>query len=342
MVRLGSSWGLVRPGSELDIKNKVSFVETLQGARGTANGPVFGKSSSTLSGKLEIHMIDSTTRRVRETHSVSAILALPLAALFSILPATSLAVGLAVVNPGFEDIGGETVVNEFTFGPLSGWGLYEDPPSHVAGGTGPTYFLGTLTPFEQDPIGNPGVFVNFPAGALEGQRVGIAFNFFGSGGEGEWGFVQLLADTLQPNTQYTLEVGIGNIASGTSMSGQDFPLDGFPGYRVDLLAGGVAVASDNNSLAGTIPEGEFRLSTVSLTTDDSHPQLGATLAIRLVSLNAVDPAFPASDLEVDFDDVRLDATPVIAVPTLHMPLLGILALALLVSGGRRLQLHRVS
>lgn len=215
---------------------------------------------------------------------------------------------VAVVNPGFEDISGESPFNEFTFGPLIGWDLY-DPGAITDGGDGPTYYIGTLTPFEPDPVGMPGVYANFPDGAAEGQRVGIAFNFAGSGGEGEYGFVQTLSATLQASTVYTLEVEIGNIASATAMSGQFFDLDGFPGYRVDLMAGGVVLASDNNALGGSIPEGEWATSTVSLTTGASPTQEGEDLAIRLVNLNVVDPMFPGANVEVDFDDVRLDAAP---------------------------------
>ena len=46
-------------------------------------------------------------------------------------------------------------------------------------------------------------------------------------------------------------------------------------------------------------------------TDESHPLLGQPLAIRLVSLNQIDAAFPGADLEVDFDLVRLTG---VAVP----------------------------
>lgn len=214
---------------------------------------------------------------------------------------------LPVVNAGFEDNSVGVPFNEFTFGPPAGWSLY-DPNGITNGGAGNTYYLGTLTPFEIDPIGMPGVYVNFPAGAAEGARVAIAFNFVGSGGQGAYGIQQTLGAVLEPFTTYTLTVQIGNIASGTAMNGQFFNLNGFPGYRVELLAGGVIIAQDNNALAGTIPEGTFAMSTVTLATCSEHPQLGQPLAIRLVNRNIVDPAFPNANLEVDFDDVQLDAT----------------------------------
>ncbi|MEQ8210781.1 MAG: hypothetical protein RH917_13220 [Lacipirellulaceae bacterium] len=223
-----------------------------------------------------------------------------------------LAVPLNVLNPGFEDITGESPFNEFTFGPLNGWDLY-DPSGITGGGAGGTYFIGTLTPFEPEPVANPGVYANFPAGAPEGQRVAIAFNFQGSDGQGEYGLQQILSDTLQPNTLYTLQVEVGDIDSATAMNGSFFPLEGFPGYRIDLFArnpGGVEVdlESDNNSLAGLIDDGEFATSTITFVTGAEHPQLGNDLGIRLVNLNELDPDFPLSDIEVDFDDVRLEAT----------------------------------
>jgi len=222
-------------------------------------------------------------------------------------PFTTWAAPLAVVNQGFEDITGESPVNEFTFGELNGWELH-DPNVITDNGDGPTFFIGTLTPFEP----NPGVYAYFPAGAAEGQRVGIAFNFDGSEGLGEYGLFQELGDTLQPYTTYTLEVEIGNIDSGTAISGQFFPLEGFPGYRVELLAGGVMLAQDDNSLAGAIPDGQFATSTVTYTTGGSNALFGQNLGILLVNLNQEDPSFPDSDIEVDFDDVRLDASPALA------------------------------
>jgi len=32
---------------------------------------------------------------------------------------------VAIVNPDFEDISGESPFNEFTFGPFNGWALYD-------------------------------------------------------------------------------------------------------------------------------------------------------------------------------------------------------------------------
>ncbi len=231
------------------------------------------------------------------------------------------AAALTVINPGFEDISGESPSGEFTFGPLNGWGLYEETPGLTSGGAGGTYFIGTLTPTDNV---TPGTNEFFPAGAPEGSRVGIAFNFNGSGGGGEYGMVQTLGDALEVNTHYELSVQIGNIASGTATSTTFFPLNGFPGYRVDLLAGTTVLASDNNSLAGLIPEGEFALTTVEFTTGDTHDDLGEFLGIRLVNLNVVDNSVANpndQDLEVDFDDVALTATSV-PEPTSAAVLLG--------------------
>lgn len=109
-----------------------------------------------------------------------------------LLPVFAFAAPVAVTNPGFEDISGETPFNEFTFGPLNGWNLY-DPENITSGGAGATFFIGTLTPHYDE---NLEAYRFFPAGAAEGERVGIAFNFAGSGGQGEYGLQQTLSATL--------------------------------------------------------------------------------------------------------------------------------------------------
>jgi|GEM_PF-610413 len=257
-----------------------------------------------------MHTRIALRRRLRIHGTATAFLML------AVLTAPVRASSVAIVNAGFEDNSVGVPFNEFTFGPPAGWSLH-DPNGVTNGGAGPTYYLGTLTPFEADPIGNPGVYVNFPGGAAEGQRLGIAFNFAGSGGQGEYGIQQTLSTVLQSFTQYTLTVEIGNIASGTAMNGQFFNLDGFPGYRVEFRAGGVVLAQDNNTLAGSIPEGQWATSTVTFTTCATHPALGANMSIRLVNLNVVDPAFPGADIEVDFDDVQLDAVSTLSLADLN-------------------------
>jgi hypothetical protein len=246
-----------------------------------------------------------------------------------LLPLAAQAEEIFIVNPGFEEQSGN-VFNEFSFGPLPGWDLYDsgNPIPFTNGGAGPNYFIGTLSPTE---VENHSGIQYFPAGAPEGNRVGIAFNMAGTGGGGEYGFLQVLSATLQANTSYTLQVLVGNIASGYSVNGDQYILEGFPGYRIDLMAGDQILASDTNSLAGSIPEGTFAQSTLTFTTDANPDFLGANLAIRLVNLNVVDPAYPSAHLEVDFDNVRLTAEAV-PEPASTALLLGAL---LLVAARRR-------
>ena len=133
--------------------------------------------------------------------------------------------------------------------------------------------------------------------------------------QGEYGFQQTLTSTLQANTNYSLQVEIGNIASGTGIDGTFFNLDGFPGYRVDLLAGITVLNQDNNTFAGSIGEGLFSTSLLRFSTGASHPLLGQALGIRLVNLNVLDAGFPLTVLEVDFDNVRLSAVSAVPEPT---------------------------
>jgi len=215
-----------------------------------------------------------------------------------------------VVNPGFEDISGQTVFNEFTFGVPNGWQIHD--PNNITGSTG--VFTGTLEPNGTD---------FFDTTAPEGVKVGILFNSTREG-DGEYGYVQTLGELLQANTRYELSVEVGNIGSGVAQNGQFFDLSEFPGYRVDLLAGGVVIAQDLNSLV--IPEREWGTSVVEFTTGDLHALLGQPLGIRLVNLNVIPAGFnqaTSPDLEVDFDDVRLN-TAAIPEPRGWLVLIGAL------------------
>lgn len=222
---------------------------------------------------------------------------------------------IPIINPGFEDVSGQTVFNEFTFGEPVGWDSYDPNTIIPDAGT----FTGTLEPNGTD---------FFNTTAPEGSRVSILFNS-GREGEGAYGYEQTLAATLQANTDYVLTVEVGNIASGTAQSGTFFNLDEFPGYRVELLAGGVPVAQDNNSLA--IPEAEFATSIVPLSVGAAHAQLGQNLGIRLVNLNVIPAGFTqgtSPDLEVDFDDVVLSATAIPEPSTLLLFGAGLAGMAL--------------
>jgi len=153
----------------------------------------------------------------------------------------------------------------------------------------------------------------FPAGAPEG--VNAALIFLAGPQIGEVGLHQTLYATLQAETRYRCSVQIGNIASGTSLPGSSggpgvfFNLEGFPGYRIDILAGTMVVASDNNSIGATIPEGEFRQTRFYFDATNGHPQLGQNLGIRLVNLKASGTT-EVPNIEVDFDDVILTAGPI--------------------------------
>jgi hypothetical protein len=206
---------------------------------------------------------------------------------------------VAVANAGFEDTTGQTVFNEFTFGEPAGWSYYPTPPAGIIGSSG--VFTGTLEPNGVD---------FFDTTAPEGVKVAILFNDSREG-EGEYGYVQTLGVNLEADVLYELQVEVGNIGSGVASNGTPFNLDEFPGYRVELLAGGVMIAEDDDTLA--IPEYEWATSTVNFLTDAGHPQLGQPLAIRLVNQNVIPPGYTqgdSPDLEVDFDDVALEATPV--------------------------------
>ncbi|MEK6644312.1 MAG: hypothetical protein AABZ08_10415 [Planctomycetota bacterium] len=200
---------------------------------------------------------------------------------------------LSLVNPGFES----NPVAPGCFAVLlpTGWSVYD--PNGIQDMFGDVVGCAYADGSVYYPVG----------GAPEGVNVALVF-LSQNVGVGPMGLTQLLADVLEPNTTYTLRAQIGNIASGQGPPPCDvfgfFNLNGFPGYRAQLLAGGVVILEDNNSLNGMIPDGEFRRTTVQTTIGETHPQLGAALEVRLINLNT--PGTPASPgIEVNFDDIQL-------------------------------------
>ena len=144
--------------------------------------------------------------------------------------------------------------------------------------------------------------------APDGNNVGVIFLLDNQANQTffagiEAGMQQTLTATLQTLRRYTLRVEVGNIANDTNAP---FLFGGFPNYRIDLLAGTNVLASDNNSL---LPgEGRFLTSTVAVTIAKSNSFAGQLLRIRLVCLNS------APGIEVNWDNVRLESTPILPPP----------------------------
>jgi hypothetical protein len=235
-----------------------------------------------------------------------------------VLVASSRVIGqtITIVNHGFETdiVGNGSYISEVT---PAGWSRF-DPTGLL---DRPIYNdLGVLNP-TNTPL--------YPGGAPEGSKVALIFLV--PEDEDDFnqpaGLQQTLLATLQASTRYTLTVQVGNIApDGTPGSSI---LNGFPGYRIEFLAGNTLLAQDNNTLAPG--EGIFALSTIQFTTGATHVALGQSLTIRLLNLNL---NHPLSGVEVNFDDVQFSAT---AVPE---PATSALALASLTFGITAWQRHR--
>ncbi len=203
-------------------------------------------------------------------------------AIYMALPVVAYSATLVVVNSGFETTPtpNGTFLGNGTTGPAGwGWTVFNTGPTNGNRAFGVWDPTGTLSYVPTRPVG---------------ENIGVIFLDDTLGLEA--GLRQVLVDTLQLSTEYTLTVEVGNF--GPSV-GDPWNFTGFPGYRVDLLAGSTVLASDNNTLAPG--EGIFLTSTVTFTTGLSHANAGQALSIRLVNLNG-------TGVEVNFDNVNLTAT----------------------------------
>jgi hypothetical protein len=187
---------------------------------------------------------------------------------------------LVLINPGFEDpVLGE---NDYTWLDTPGW--------TPVGGEGAGIWNVTLDDF--DPVVAP-----------EGQNVLYTENAVGDAG----GVAQVLSETFAANTDYTLTADVGN-------SWYYY----FAGYSVQLLAGGVVIAEDNDTLWPDYMK--WATSTVSYTYDPADSALvGQPLEIRLLNLGLDKDSPPAGDaVGVEFDNVTLSyvagAEPGITIP----------------------------
>ena len=135
---------------------------------------------------------------------------------------------------------------------------------------------------------NPSAALGYGGVAPEGENVGATTSYVGKDG----GLSQVLSAKLEANTQYDLSVLVGNpfLFNASTATAN---------YRVELLAGGVVVASDT----GPSPTNDTTWKTAGLTYDsgDSPAQLGESLEIRLLAVSFTD------NKGVDFDDVQLTA-----------------------------------
>jgi len=203
-------------------------------------------------------------------------------ALLSLATSQLHAADIAVVNAGFESPA--QAPGSFTGGNPPGWTVF--------GAGGDASVNGVY-----NPNGIPYYTVALP----EGNNLAYSYDGEPADNTGAFGLTQLLSATLQPLTDYTLRVAVGN-----PLAANGYNLAGFPGYQVQLLAGGVVLAQDNNTLAGTFPEGTFADSVVTFSTGSSPVGEGLPLEIRLINLN---PSDSVVENEVDFDNVRLTAVP---------------------------------
>ena len=206
-------------------------------------------------------------------------------------PAFAQSVALPLTNAGFEAPAIAAGTFQTTTAP-PGWGVY---------GAGINF--GARTIGVLDPQGTTLYVEPVP----EGENVGVAFLLDNSGDQTDFAGIEagleqtLVGEPLVAGTRYTLTVEVGNIGDDPNPPHNAFQFAGFPGYRIELLAGGQAIACDDNSLLPI--EGGFLTSSITLDVDASHGSLGQDLGVRLINLNA------APGLEVNFDDVRLEASP---------------------------------
>lgn len=147
---------------------------------------------------------------------------------------------------------------------------------------------------------NPNTTTLYLEAVPHGSNVGVTFLMDNAGNHLQFnnspaGMEQTLTAQLQVNSRYVLTTYVGNLGPGTPPA--PFAFTGFPNYRIELLAGGVVIAQDSNTL---LPgEGRFLVSTVSVTIGANHAQSNQNLGIRLINLNS------AVGIEVNFDRLTL-------------------------------------
>jgi hypothetical protein len=214
-------------------------------------------------------------------HSRISSTAVLIGAMLVAAPSFLIAGSIAIINHGFED----GIMDEDNYiGTTTDWqsGRYDinNFGVWIAGNPNADIYRPTTAEYT-----DPGVV---PEGEKVAYVVGIA--------DFDNGIRQVLTSHLAPNLVYTLSVAIGNPALW------NVPPPA-PDFRIELLAGGVLLASRTGSPPAD--DSAFGVATLSYSSGPAPDQIGQPLEIRLITL--VDPR--DDGYEVDFDDVRLTAEP---------------------------------
>ena len=173
----------------------------------------------------------------------------------------ALSVDIPIVNPGFEDPEIEDG-NWVTGG--TGWdfGIYfsDDRADWIEGGDGGVTDGG---------IWNPDTEIGFDNGAFSGENNGWAFSVF----DVDAGLSQNLEAMLQANTEYHLQVQVGNPLYNQTDETAEF--------RIELLAGDVLL--DSNT--GESPDaGMWELHSLTYNSGPDPARVGQPLGIRLIAV----------------------------------------------------------
>lgn len=184
---------------------------------------------------------------------------------------------LSIANPGFEQI--TLADNDYAARNVPGWQIYD--PSNLFANQGSNY--STLNP----------ATISFPNQATEGGNT-LGLYMENPVGSGIAGLSQTLNQVLSAETTYTLNVDVGDPLP------DEFTGEGFPGYSIQLLAGGQLIAQDYNTQA--IAPGSFISSTLRYTASANDPYLRQPLEIRLLN------PLLGTGKEVNFDNVQLYET----------------------------------